>query len=81
MDQQGRITIPEEIRKASVFETGDERIVEFDYDTGTIVLRPVINPFEILALDAIRQYEAGETISFEEIMAEMWVEAEDNESE
>ena len=80
MDQQGRITIPEEVSEASTLEPGGDRIVEFDYDTGSIILRPVVNPFDVLALDAIRQYRDGETKSLREIMEEMEISPEDNES-
>ena len=67
IDGQGRITIPRAIREASGLDSGSELIAEFDYDTGSITLRSKINPFDVLALDAIRQYEAGETISLDEI--------------
>jgi antitoxin PrlF len=59
MDRQGRVTTPKAIREASVFEPGSERIVEFDYDSGAIALRPVVNPFDVLAEQALREYEAG----------------------
>jgi hypothetical protein len=38
----------------------------------------MIKPFDILALDAIRQYEAGETRSLDEIMAELGVNPKDS---
>jgi antitoxin PrlF len=79
IDNKGRLSIPKELRERAGLEPGDTIFLEFDEDTGTFQLRKAINPFDILAMEALREYEAGETRSLDEIMAELGVEPEDDE--
>ncbi len=81
LDSKGRISIPKQYREKIGLEPGDAMFLEVDEDTGTLQIRKAINPFDILALEALREYEAGETRSLDEIMAELGVEPEDDEPE
>lgn len=79
IDSKGRISIPKRYRELIGLQPGDAMFLEVDEETGTLQIRKAINPFDILALDALRQYEAGETRSLDEIMAELGVEPEHDE--
>jgi antitoxin PrlF len=81
IDKKGRISIPRQLREKAGLEPGDTVFLEFDDKTGTFQLKKAINPFDILAMEALREYEAGETRSLDEIMAELGVEPADDEPE
>ncbi len=65
MDDKGRLTLPRSVRKALKAEPGD---VFFFQEDGEGVVRMIKgeNPFEALAEQAIRECEAGETITLDE---------------
>lgn len=64
MDDKGRLTLPRCIREALHAEPGDVFYLQPEPDGVRIVKGE--NPFDVLAEEAIREYEAGETITLEE---------------
>ncbi len=79
VDSKGRISIPKQYREKIGLEPGDALFLEIDEGTGTLQIRKAINPFDILALDAIRQYEAGETIPLRDIAREAGIDLDDEQ--
>jgi AbrB family looped-hinge helix DNA binding protein len=81
IDNKGRVSIPKQLRERAGLEPGDALFLEYDESSNTFHLKKAINPFDILALEALREYEAGETRSLDEVMAELGVEPEHDEPE
>jgi antitoxin PrlF len=77
LDSKGRISIAKQYREKLGLKPGGAMFLEVDEDTGTFQIRKAINPFDILALDAIRQYEAGETILLRDIAREADIDLDD----
>jgi bifunctional DNA-binding transcriptional regulator/antitoxin component of YhaV-PrlF toxin-antitoxin module len=63
MDSKGRLLIPEATRKEMHFEPGDVFFIENESEYGTVRIAKAINPFDGLALAAIAEDDAGETVS------------------
>jgi AbrB family looped-hinge helix DNA binding protein len=59
IDDRGRISVPNQVRKAWNLERGDTLFV-MDYG-DKLVVRKAINPFDVLAEDAVREYKEGKT--------------------
>ncbi len=66
LDDRGRILIPRTIREALRAEPGDVFFIQQD-ENGMRIMKGE-DPFDALADDAIREDDAGETISFDEIL-------------
>jgi bifunctional DNA-binding transcriptional regulator/antitoxin component of YhaV-PrlF toxin-antitoxin module len=67
-DAKGRLTIPLALRKELGIEAGDVFFLEAE--EGVLRLAKAEDPFELLALDAIAQYRAGQTKSLEQFARE-----------
>ena len=66
LDDRGRILIPRTIREALHAEPGDVFFIQQDENEMRIIKGE--DPFEALAGNAIWEDDAGETISFDEIL-------------
>jgi len=65
-DAKGRVTLPKAIRDELNVEDGTPFFVKFIREKGVVILAPAINPFDILAEQAMEEYEAGKTTNIEE---------------
>lgn len=66
VDAKGRVTLPKAIRDELNVEDGTPFFVKFIRGKGVVILAPAINPFDILAEQAMEEYEAGKTTNIEE---------------
>ncbi len=67
LDDKGRLTLPRSVREAIHAEPGDVFYVEADGD-GILRLVRAVNPFDVLAEQALREDDAGETISLNDVL-------------
>lgn len=72
VDSKGRMSFPKELRELLHVEPGDVLYVRPERLGASI--RKGINPFDALAEDAIRQYQAGETMSLDELAKQEGIE-------
>ena len=68
IDDRGRLTLPIDIRDALHWEPGD--IVYLRQDGNGIYLLKGLSPFDVLAEQALEEYEAGETQDIRDIAKE-----------
>jgi len=66
VDAKGRITLPKTIRDELNVEDGTPFFVKFMRGKKVIILAPAINPFDILAEEAMEEHKAGKTMNIEE---------------
>ena len=66
VDAKGRVTLPKAIRDELNIQDGTPFFVKFIRGERVIILAPAINPFDILAEEAIEEYKAGKTTNIEE---------------
>ena len=66
VDAKGRVTLPKAIRDELNIQDGTPFFVKFIKGKGVVILAPAINPFDILAEQAIEEYKAGKTTNIEE---------------
>jgi antitoxin PrlF len=59
MDSKGRISLPRSLRERRGYEEGT--VFFWQEDEMGIRLMPAINPFDLLAEEAVSQYRTGET--------------------
>ena len=65
LDEKGRLTIPSSMRKALSIGPGD---VVFCQQMGTVIqCAKAVNPFDVLATQAIEEYGRGETRSLRDV--------------
>ena len=65
VDAKGRVTLPKAIRDELSIQDGTPFFVKFIRGERVIILAPAINPFDILAEQAMEEYEAGKTTNIE----------------
>ncbi len=70
VDNKGRLSLPQDIRKMLHIETGDIFFIEAD-SNDVLRLAKAENPFDILARHAIQESRAGKTITLEEFEQKM----------
>mgnify|MGYP001343022579 CR=1 FL=1 len=66
VDAKGRVTLPKAIRDELNIQDGTPFFVKFIKGKGVVILAPAINPFDILAEQAMEEYKAGKTTNIEE---------------
>ncbi len=66
VDAKGRVTLPKAIRDELSIQDGTPFFVKFIKGEGVVILAPAINPFDILAEQAMEEYKAGKTTNIEE---------------
>jgi len=67
VDKKGRIVLPLPVRKAGNILPGDVLFVKSSEKNNMLILMKGENPFEALALDAVKEYRAGKTKSIEDL--------------
>ena len=77
MDKKGRLTVPLQVREQLGIEPGDVFFLEGREDA--LYFAKAVNPFDGLAADAIRAYQAGETHSLREIALEDGISLDEQE--
>lgn len=75
VDSKGRVTLPNKLREKLNIKPGDTLFLN-ETVNKTILLKKAVNPFDVLALEALKEYRNGETTSFEELAEEMGVDLE-----
>ena len=65
-DAKGRVTLPKAIRDELNVEDGTPFFVKFIRGERVIILAPAINPFDILAEEAMEEHKVGKTTNIEE---------------
>jgi len=65
-DAKGRIPLPKAIRDELNVKEGTPFFVKFIRGERVIILAPAINPFDILAEEAMEEHKAGKTTNIEE---------------
>jgi bifunctional DNA-binding transcriptional regulator/antitoxin component of YhaV-PrlF toxin-antitoxin module len=78
LDSKNRLSLPKPVRDAIHVGPGDSVFLNVDNEHGdvpTVRVVKAVNPLgmmlDALAEDALRQFHAGETISFDELMDEL----------
>lgn len=74
LDDRGRLTLPVDVREALHWEPGD--IVYLRQDENGLYILKGVNPFDALAEEALREYEAGETQDIRDIAREWGIDLE-----
>lgn len=82
LDSKNRLSLPKAVRDAIHVGPGDSVFLNVDDgndDVPAVRVVKAVNPLALmldaLAEDALRQYHAGETISFDDLMDELEIEA------
>lgn len=83
LDSKNRLSLPKSVRDAIHVGPGDAVFLNVDTTTGdvpTVRVVKAVNPLammlDALALDAVRQFHADETIDFDDLMDELEAEQE-----
>lgn len=67
VDSKGRVLLPRRTRVQFDLKPGDLVLVAPDHETGSIGVAKVINPFEVLAVEALALDATGATVGDAEI--------------
>lgn len=70
VDNKGRVTLPNKLREKLNIEPGDTLFLDSTANE-TILLKKAINPFDLLALEGLKELREGKTTSLEELAKEM----------
>jgi len=73
IDNKGRITLPRSMRQSLGVDIGDTVFLKHDPQNNQLRLAPVVNPFDILAEHAIREYRDDHTKTIEEYSQEQGI--------
>lgn len=67
---KGRVIVPKRMREALGLEIGDTVFLQCDTKYNQLHLAPAINPFDIIAKQAMNEYKEGYTRTLEEYTKE-----------
>ncbi len=71
VDNEGRVALPEKIRKALKLEPGSTVLIELEADTNVIHIRPALDDLVlVIAKQAEEEFAAGKTRSLREYARE-----------
>ncbi|MGO8714391.1 MAG: AbrB/MazE/SpoVT family DNA-binding domain-containing protein [Smithella sp.] len=71
VDNEGRVTLPEKIRKALKLEPGSTVLIELESDKNVIHIRPALDDLLlVIAKQAEEDYAAGKTRNLREYARE-----------
>ncbi|MCO5223395.1 MAG: AbrB/MazE/SpoVT family DNA-binding domain-containing protein [Thermomicrobiales bacterium] len=71
VDSKGRILVPDEARAEMDIHAGDVLVLRTDPVKGTLIYERVVEPLDRLALEAIAEFKAGQTVSLAAAEAEL----------
>lgn len=71
IDGKGRLTLPISIRQAMKIEAGDTVFLKYEPDSNQLRMAPIQNPFDVLAEEAINEYQQGHTRTIEGFAREL----------
>ena len=66
IDSKGRVMLPKKFRDAMALGPGDTVYLRFEPSGKVVRLTRSASPFDVLAVNAIREYEKGRTRSIED---------------
>jgi AbrB family looped-hinge helix DNA binding protein len=81
LDDKGRVSLPKKLREQAGLGPGDALFLEYDDLNNTFQLTKAVNPLEGLLQEALREYEAGETIPLRQIAEEAGIDLDDLEED
>ncbi|MHB1680793.1 MAG: AbrB/MazE/SpoVT family DNA-binding domain-containing protein [bacterium] len=67
IDDKGRITLPKSIRKEININPGDIFYLNYDAEKKQMQLKKAVNPFNILAGEALKEYKKGNVKRIEKL--------------
>lgn len=70
LDNKCRVTLPRPIREALGVEAGDTVFLQYEPESRELRLTPAVNPFDVLAEHAVREYREGRTKDLREYARE-----------
>lgn len=76
-DAKGRLTIPRRLREELGIEPGDTFFLDVDSAHGILRFAKAENPIDVLTEYAVREFYAGNTLSFEEVLVELNITLDD----
>ena len=74
VDEKGRVTLPNKLRKNLGIKPGDTLFLQEQVEY--FVLKKALNPFDVLALDALRERNEGKTVGLKDVASELGVDLE-----
>ena len=77
VDAKGRILLSQEIRESLGFGPGDTVFLNVNAERHTLEVAKAINPFDLLAAEALAEHERGETVELSEFAREMGITLDD----
>ena len=77
IDAKGRVSIPREVRDSLGLESGDAVFIETDENKQFVRMAKAINPLDILAAEALAEFERGETTDLRDFAREMGIELDE----
>ena len=69
MDEKGRVVIPRAVREALDLQAGDVLFIELEREGEFFRVARSANPFDVMGDYAIREFEAGRTMSLRDVAA------------
>lgn len=76
VDAKGRLSIPSSVRSRVQMNAGDTYFIKTE-KTGVIRLAKARNPFDEMAIAAIEEYEAGNTINLRDFAEREGIDLDD----
>ncbi len=61
VDSKGRLLLPRKLRESLGLNTGDTLFLQYESKSGIVKLAKASNPFDVLAEEAEKEFEAGKT--------------------
>ncbi|NLO56253.1 MAG: AbrB/MazE/SpoVT family DNA-binding domain-containing protein [Thermovirga sp.] len=74
VDEKGRVTLPNKLRKNLDIKPGDTLFLQEQAEY--FVLKKAVDPFDALALDALRERNEGKTVGLKDVASQLGVDLE-----
>ena len=62
LDSKGRLLLPRKLRDSLSLNAGDTLFLQYESKSGVVRFAKASNPFDVLAEEAVKEYEAGKTM-------------------
>lgn len=66
VDSKGRLLLPRKVRDSLSLNTGDTLFLHYESKSGIVRLAKASNPFDVLAKEAEKEFQAGKTVDIRE---------------